>query len=102
MDLRSVRLTNGRNNQIPFPMSQPLENLDPRLGESGLFTQAELREFVESLPDDKRPTDSESLLQALVREKRLTLHQAKEIAAGRGNGLVVGNYVVLDKLGQGG
>ena len=43
-----------------------------------------------------------SLARELVRRKKLTAWQAKEIYAGRGRSLVLGNYVILDKLGQGG
>ena len=38
----------------------------------------------------------------LVRQKKLTAYQAKELYAGRGRSLVLGNYMILDKLGQGG
>ena len=37
-----------------------------------------------------------------MRLKKLTKFQAEQICAGRGNSLTLGNYVILDKLGQGG
>lgn len=83
-------------------MSLPLDDLSTRLSTLGLFDQAELRDFLSSLPDTEQPTDAESFLQALVRGKRLTTYQARQIGAGQGQNLVLGNYVILDKLGQGG
>jgi len=38
----------------------------------------------------------------LVREKKLTAWQAQQIYSGKGKTLLLGNYLVLDKLGQGG
>ncbi len=42
------------------------------------------------------------MAQRLVREKKLTLFQAAQVYRGRGAALVLGNYVVLEKIGQGG
>ena len=69
---------------------------------SGLMTAEEIAAFSEGMSADKRPADSEQLARELVRHKKLTAHQAKEIYSGRGKSLVLGNYVILDKLGQGG
>lgn len=62
----------------------------------------ELREWYGKLPHGKRPRDGEQLARELVKRKRLTAYQALEIYLGRGQSLVLGNYVVLDKLGEGG
>ncbi len=43
-----------------------------------------------------------SLARELVRRKLLTAYQVEQIQAGQGRSLVLGNYVILDKLGQGG
>src|SRR5262249_53644733 len=52
---------------------------------------------------DKSPSaDAEKLARELVHEKKLTAFQAKQIWAGKGASLTLGNYVILDKLGQGG
>jgi eukaryotic-like serine/threonine-protein kinase len=83
-------------------MSVSLERFAGELTENGLFSAAELVAFQESLPPEKRPNDGESLARELVRAKRLTKYQAQVICQGRGKGLVFDEYVVLDKLGQGG
>lgn len=38
----------------------------------------------------------------LVRRKLLTAYQVEQIQAGQGRSLILGNYVILDKIGQGG
>jgi len=38
----------------------------------------------------------------LIRRKKLTKYQAEEISKGKGKFLTLGNYVVLEKIGQGG
>lgn len=42
------------------------------------------------------------LAQRLVREKKLTAYQATALYQGKGSGLVLGKYVILDKIGEGG
>ena len=46
--------------------------------------------------------DSESFARELVADGKLTHFQARALLHGRWKGLVLGNYIVLDKLGQGG
>lgn len=58
--------------------------------------------FLAGLPADGRPRDGGQLAHELVRHNRLTAYQIDEICAGRGASLVLGNYVILDRLGQGG
>jgi len=62
----------------------------------------DIRAFVAALPQDQQPQDGEQLARILVRAKNLTAYQAQQIYAGRASSLVLGNYVVLDKLGEGG
>jgi serine/threonine protein kinase len=69
---------------------------------SGLLTAEEITEFIEALPPDRRPQDGEQLARELVRQNKLTKYQAEQIYAGKTKLLVLGNYIVLDKLGQGG
>src|SRR5205807_6215203 len=46
--------------------------------------------------------DSQDFARELIRRKKLTAYQATAVYQGRQRGLLFGNYVVLDKLGQGG
>ncbi len=69
---------------------------------SRLMTQAEIDEFRSGLPDDEKPKTAEDLAKALYRHRKLTRFQTQAVFQGKTKGMVVGNYVVLDKIGQGG
>ena len=64
----------------------------------GLFPVEE----VDSLLSDLKADDSTSIAKQLIRQGKLTPFQARVLLKGRGKGLVLGNYVLLEKLGQGG
>ena len=57
---------------------------------------------IERLVEKIQPEDAQSFAKALVQRKHLTPFQAKALKAGRYKGLVLGNYIVLEKLGEGG
>ena len=83
-------------------MAISLEQLQSQIAASELLKKEEVSAFISAFPEDKRPKSAEELARELVRQKRLTKYQAEQIYAGKGKMLVLGNYVVLDKLGQGG
>jgi serine/threonine protein kinase len=64
----------------------------------GLLTADEIAEAKSAHPTQ----DVQGLARWLVRREKLTAFQAQQAYAGRAKTLVLGNYVVLDKLGQGG
>jgi formylglycine-generating enzyme required for sulfatase activity/serine/threonine protein kinase len=66
------------------------------------MTAEEVREFLDGLPADNRPTTAEQLAQEMFRQGKLTKFQAQAVYQRKTHGLVVGNYVVLDRLGKGG
>ncbi len=72
------------------------------LSQSGLMSVDEVRSFQAKLPSDARPADSESLITQLIRHGKLTPYQAQMIHSGQIDGLVLGEYVVLDMIGTGG
>jgi serine/threonine-protein kinase len=82
-------------------MPLALDEFVGRIVASHVLSAAEVETFVETLPEPQRPTDSQELARLLVRAKKLTAYQAQEIYKGQGKKLVLGNYVILDKLGQG-
>lgn len=69
---------------------------------SELLAQEDVAAVISAIPEDRRPKDGEQLARELVRQKKLTKYQAEQIYSGKGKTLILGNYVVLDKLGQGG
>jgi serine/threonine-protein kinase len=83
-------------------MSFSIEQFVERLTQSGLMSVAEASAFQNSLPPDKRPKDVQQFAQLLVQQGKLTKYQAQAVYQGKTKGLVFGEYVVLDKLGEGG
>ncbi len=83
-------------------MPVSLRQFSERLARSGLFSDEELSSFAEGLPLDKRPSDAQGLARELILAKKLTKHQAEAVYRDRLKDLVVGNYVVLDRIGAGG
>ena len=81
-------------------MSLTVDQFVRRLVAAELFARRELDDFLGKL--EFRPTDGEQLAKELVRQKKLTKHQARVTYAGDGKRLVLGNYVILEKIGAGG
>ena len=83
---------------MPVSLQLFVENLI----QSGLMSADELAAFQAELPEDQKPTDTEGLARALLAARKLTKYQMKEVYQGRAEGLVLGEYVILDKIGAGG
>ncbi len=64
--------------------------------EIGLIEAEELARFVVT------PDEVSRLAGALMRAGKLTAYQAAALAQGKAKGLLIGDYLVMDKLGQGG
>ncbi len=80
---------------------QTVEEFAKVLVSSGLLTSAELKSFWASL-DGQLPQDLGTFAQILCERKVITDFQAQEILAGSGAPLVLGDYIVLDRIGVGG
>jgi len=76
------------------PASVTLDQFTANISISGVMSADEVSRFEAS--------DAQDLAAHLLRGKRLTKYQAKRIAEGKTGGLVLGNYVILDKIGAGG
>ena len=72
-----------------------------RLTESGVVS-SEIVAQAAANPPTSGTQDGEALSRELVQQQRLTKYQAEQILLGKGQYLSLGNYVILDKLGQGG
>jgi len=83
-------------------MPVTLDQFVRELSTSGLMTAEEVRAFLDTLPVESRPGRAEQLAQELYRHGKLTKFQAQAVYQGKTRGLVVGNYIVLDRLGKGG
>lgn len=80
-------------------MALPLEQFVKQIEASGVLPSETLADFV---PPKASPKDAAELARELVRQKKLTKFQAEQLSQGKGKSLVLGNYVLLDKIGQGG
>ena len=83
-------------------MTPTFDEFARSLVESGLMTAEEVRGFVESYPSNRRPRTAPDLAREMFRQRLLTKFQAQAIYQGKVKYLVVGNYVVLDRIGGGG
>jgi hypothetical protein len=83
-------------------MTVALEEFIERLDESGLLPADEARAAADKLPGDQRSHGAEWLARELVRQNKLTRYQANLVYNGKTKGLVLGNYVLLEKIGEGG
>lgn len=69
--------------------------------DTGLLPADEVRAFASAIPVAQRQ-DARPLAQELMKQGKLTKYQASMLYAGKSKGLVLGNYAILDKIGQGG
>ena len=83
-------------------MAIPLEKFVGILTENGLASADAISAHCEKLPVDQRPKEAQQLAKLLIRAGKLTEYQAESVLANKTNLLVLGNYVVLDRIGAGG
>lgn len=72
------------------------------LTDFGLLTRDELTEAAASFPGGRWPEQPGQLLEGLIRAGRLTKFQATTVYSGNAKTLLLGDYVLLDRLGAGG
>jgi len=83
-------------------MNISIEQLTDSILRAGLMTEEELSHACYELQKKEGPADAQRLLAGLQSEGRLTSYQASRLNEGRGSELVLGNYVILSLLGEGG
>jgi serine/threonine protein kinase len=69
---------------------------------SRLMTMDEVQAFLSTLDGDQKPQDGEAFAKKLVHAKQLTAFQASAIYRGKPHGLVLGDYMLLERIGMGG
>ena len=72
------------------------------LDESGLVSRDELGQFLDGLSPVNQPQDGSRLAEQLVTAGMLTAFQAQAVCERKTKGLVLGDYAIMDKIGQGG
>lgn len=83
-------------------MAMSVDQFLERLAASGLTVAEEARKLLASMPDETRPTTGDDFARVLVERKQLTEFQAHAALDSHGMRLGLGQYVILDKIGQGG
>src|SRR5579872_7371358 len=76
-------------------MGVPLEQFVRQLEDSGILAAETLNDFI---APKSSPKDGDELARELVRHKMLTKFQAEEVYRGKGNSLVLGNYLTVDYM----
>ncbi|MBS0207403.1 MAG: protein kinase, partial [Planctomycetes bacterium] len=72
------------------------------LNSTSALSTEELAKVQSAYPPDTRSQDADELARGLVQQGKLTRYQAAAIFQGKSDSLVLGNYLLLDKLGAGG
>ncbi|HEY2253279.1 MAG TPA: serine/threonine-protein kinase [Planctomycetaceae bacterium] len=72
------------------------------LTDSGILPVEETDRLTAEISKEKRSQDAKDLARDLVRQNKLTRFQAEALYHGISKGMVLGNYVLLDKIGAGG
>jgi len=76
-------------------------DLLPVIRNSGVLSEKQLADIKTKILQGDYPMDSVALAERLVRDSILTSYQAKRFLANRSNGLIVGRYIILDRIGSG-
>jgi hypothetical protein len=93
---------NSPSSPVPLgPATVSAQQFLHGMAEVGLLAKEEVPALLARLPSSSRQ-DVRSLATELVRQRRLTPFQSQMIAQGKWTGLVLGNYVILEKIGAGG
>lgn len=83
-------------------MSMTVEQFGKAAVASGLVEAEDLKTFWNSLPAETRPKQGDLFAKLLADRGVLTPFQAQEILAGRAEQLQLGQYMICEKIGQGG
>jgi serine/threonine-protein kinase len=87
--------------------SKPIPSIRSALGllevirHSGVLSARQCDEIHSKVQGGSYPNDAQALAVRLVKKEVLTSYQARHLLHGQAEGLVVGRYVILDRLGRG-
>ncbi|MBB76396.1 MAG: hypothetical protein CMJ75_17965 [Planctomycetaceae bacterium] len=81
-------------------MAIALEQFVKSVSDSGILSGREMDAVRSAMAS--QPLEVQDFARELVNQGKLTIFQARNIVAGGANRLVLGSYVILDKLGAGG
>ena len=85
------------------PVNLSINEFLQTLSQSGLLPPQDLVAVREQpVANPETGSTTADLINWLIQQEKLTAYQAELLCRGRAGGLVLGNYIILDKLGQGG
>lgn len=76
-------------------------DLLPILRNSGILNERQLAEIKARMLRGEYPLDPVSLAERLVNDEILTIYQARRFLNNKPHGLLVGRYIILDRIGSG-
>jgi serine/threonine protein kinase len=82
-------------------MTSTIEQFRHALLYTGLLSEDELNSLLEELPLEERPLTSEALGEFLVNKQKLTPYQVEQILEEKGDGLLLGKYIIQDVIRRG-
>jgi serine/threonine-protein kinase len=85
----------------PKPSERVPPDLLPVVYQSGVLTERQFAEVKARVQSGELPSESTALAERLVAERILTEYQIHRFLKSKSHGLVVGRYVILDRLGSG-
>jgi serine/threonine-protein kinase len=80
---------------------EPPTDLLPLIKKSGILADRQFDELRDRVLNGQLPYEPKLLAMKLVRDKILTDYQARRLLSNKSHGLMVGKYVILDRLGSG-
>jgi serine/threonine protein kinase len=85
----------------PEPTEAVPPDLLPLIRRSGVLSDRQFEEISGMVRSGEYPTETRALAERLVAERILTEFQANRLLRNKAHGLVVGRYVILERLGAG-
>lgn len=76
-------------------------DLLPILRRANILTEKQFEDVRRRVLEGQFPLGSKELAAALIRERLLTDYQARRLLSNKPQGLVVGRYVIMDRIGSG-
>ena len=76
-------------------------DLLPIIRNSGALTERQFLDVRSKVLSGAYPLDTKALADRLVRDNILTDYQVRRFLSGKSHGLIVGKYVILDRIGSG-
>jgi len=83
-------------------MSRAADQFADSVIAAGLLSAGEVGALLAGMTEEARPRDGEALARLLVERGALTEFQCRELLSGSGTPLVLGDYVLLSRIGAGG